>query len=96
LSVRSKAAILLMMQERETAIEVKARLTRDQDAAVLALREALDKVSVYVLSATWPKDTPMEAHRQEIIGVIDRVLADHSAAADDIRERVERETRDGR
>jgi hypothetical protein len=99
LSVRSKAAILLMMQERETAIEVKARLTRDQDAAVLALYDAghewiAAKSSILPMSAPGGMDTHERLSKAE--SRLWRVLSDHSAAADEIRERVERETRDGR
>jgi hypothetical protein len=83
LSVRSKAAILLMMQERETAIEVKARLTRDQDAAVLAYQQ--------VERALEKDQGNHDVDLRDMLRHTFRVLSDHSAAADDIRERVERQ-----
>jgi hypothetical protein len=82
LSVRSKAAILLMMQERETAIEVKARLTRDQDAAVLAYQQ--------VERALEKDQGNHDVDLRDMLRHTFRVLSDHSAAADDIRELVER------
>jgi hypothetical protein len=85
LSVRSKAAILLMMQERETAIEVKARLTRDQDAAVLAYQQ--------VERALEKDQGNHDVDLRDMLRHTFRVLSDHSAAAkqieDEIRERVE-------
>jgi hypothetical protein len=80
----------------------KARLTRDQDAAVLALREALarwlplsqnpsiaeewpDKYLDLVWGPNGDKANTYGQLRADL-----RLLSDHSAAADAIRERVER------
>ena len=52
-----------------------------EPGTIAALRSALEQVSTYVLAATWPKDTPMEAHRQEIITVLDEALTASSEPA---------------
>jgi hypothetical protein len=71
---------------RATAANAEA-LTRNQDAAVLALHRAANEVVL-----RWQEGKGLGDAMPNLI----RVLSDHSAAADEIRERVERETRDGR
>ncbi len=70
-------------EEIDTEEAANRLLTRNQDAAVLAYRRLLQTLrNLYV---------PAGGRAQQLI---DRALSDHSAAADDIRERVERPWRD--
>jgi len=60
------------------------------DQEVRRLREALDTVSGYVLTASWPTGSPMEQHRQEAITALDAALspeADHAAWAERVIDR---------